>query len=97
MKIDTVADRTSEETTAARRIVHLRRGGTSVIVDLDATEVRRGDRVALRTRTGETLAKEIATMNVREVVLASMNPDYPPRHLARDQILWMARILWVSQ
>ncbi|MFS0797938.1 helix-turn-helix transcriptional regulator [Brevundimonas sp. 2P05AA] len=75
----------------------LYRPGDRVIVDLDATEVRRGDRVALRTRTGETLAKEIATMNVREVVLASMNPDYPPRHLARDQILWIARILWVSQ
>ncbi|SIT77829.1 alpha-galactosidase [Microbacterium sp. RU33B] len=36
MKIDTVADRTSEESAAARRVVHLRRGGTSVVVDLDA-------------------------------------------------------------
>ena len=75
----------------------LYRPGDRVIVDLDATDVRRGDRVALRTRSGETLAKEIASLTAREVVLASINPDYSPRALGRDQLLWMARILWVSQ
>ncbi len=75
----------------------LYRPGDRVIVDLDATDVRRGDRVALRTRSGETLAKEAALLGAREIVLASINPEYPPRTIARDQILWMARILWVSQ
>ena len=46
---------------------------------------------------GETLAKEIAALNGREVVLTSVNPHYEPRILPRDQIRWMARILWVSQ
>lgn len=73
------------------------RPGDRVIVDLDATEVRRGDRVVIRTAEGETLAKEIAALNGREVVLASVNPHYEPRILSRDQIRWMARILWVSQ
>jgi phage repressor protein C with HTH and peptisase S24 domain len=73
------------------------RPGDRVIVDLDATEVRRGDRVVVRTADGETLAKEIAALNGREVVLTSVNPHYEPRILPRDQIRWMARILWVSQ
>ena len=75
----------------------LYRPGDRVIVDLDASDVRRGDRVAVRTSGGETLAKEIAAMNARDVTLASINPAYPPRALPRRDILWMARILWVSQ
>jgi len=73
------------------------RPGDRVIVDLEASDVRRGDRVAVRTAQGETLAKEIAAMNAREVTLASINPAYPPRTLPRRDILWMTRILWVSQ
>ena len=75
----------------------LYRPGDRVIVDLEASEVRRGDRVAVRTANGETLAKEIASMNAREVTLASINPAYAARTLPRPEILWMARILWVSQ
>lgn len=73
------------------------RPGDRVIVDLDATEVRRGDRVVVRTADGETLAKEVAALNAREVTLTSLNPMYEPRILPRHQVLWMARILWVSQ
>ena len=75
----------------------LYREGDKVIVDREATDVRKGDRVVVRTIGGETLAKEIAAMNAREVTLASINPAYPPRALPRRDILWMARILWVSQ
>ncbi|MFC5388989.1 helix-turn-helix transcriptional regulator [Brevundimonas bullata] len=75
----------------------LYREGDKVIVDREATEVRKGDRVVVRTTGGETLAKEIAALNAREVTLASINPAYPPRALPRRDILWMARILWVSQ
>ena len=75
----------------------LYREGDKVIVDREATEVRKGDRVVVRTAGGETLAKEIAALNGREVVLASVNPHYEPRILPRGQIRWMARILWVSQ
>lgn len=75
----------------------LYREGDKVIVDREATEVRKGDRVVVRTAGGETLAKEIAAMNAREVTLASINPAYPPRPLPRRDIQWMARILWVSQ
>lgn len=75
----------------------LYRAGDRVLVDRDATRVRKGDRVVVRTGNGETLAKEIASLTARSVVLASINPAYPPRTLARADIQWMARILWVSQ
>lgn len=75
----------------------LYRDGDRVLVDRDRTDVRRGDRVVVRTRDGETLAKEIGAISGREVTLVSINPAYPPRTLARTDVAWMARILWVSQ
>lgn len=75
----------------------LYRAGDRVLVDRDATRVRRGDRVVVRTRGGETLAKEIGALGARAVTLTSINPAYPPRTLARSDVAWMARILWVSQ
>jgi phage repressor protein C with HTH and peptisase S24 domain len=78
-------------------MVPLYREGDRVIVDREATEVRKGDRVAVRTTGGETLAKQVAALTARVVTLASINPAYPPRTLARKDIVWMGRILWVSQ
>ena len=78
-------------------MVPLYREGDKVLVDQAATEVRRGDRVVVRTTTGETLAKELLSLSPKAVTLGSVNPAYPPRTLPRSEILWMARILWVSQ
>ncbi len=75
----------------------LYREGDHVIVDREASDVRKGDRVVVRTTGGETLAKELAALSSRSVTLASINPDYGPRTLPRADILWMGRILWVSQ
>jgi len=78
-------------------MVPLYRQGDRVLVDRDRTEVRKGDRVVVRTTTGETMAKEIASLTARSVTLASINPAYEPRVIPRKDIDWMARILWVSQ
>ena len=75
----------------------LYREGDKVIVDREASDVRRGDRVVVRTTGGETLAKEIASLTAKSVTLASVNPAYPPRAIPRADIVWMGRILWVSQ
>lgn len=75
----------------------LYREGDRVIVDPAASDVRKGDRVVVRTTGGETVAKELAAVNSRTVTLASINPAYPPRTLPRREVVWMARILWVSQ
>lgn len=75
----------------------LYREGDRVIVDREASEVRKGDRVVVRTTGGETLAKEVAALTARAVTLASVNPAYPPRTVPRNEIVWLGRILWVSQ
>jgi phage repressor protein C with HTH and peptisase S24 domain len=75
----------------------LYREGDRVIVDREASEVRKGDRVVVRTTGGETLAKEVAALTAKAVTLASVNPAYEARTLPRCEIVWMGRILWVSQ
>ena len=78
-------------------MVPLYREGDRVLVDRDAIQVRRGDRVVVRTVSGETLAKEVAAITAGSVTLASVNPAFEDRVLSRLDIVWMGRILWVSQ
>ncbi len=78
-------------------MVPVYREGDRIIVDREDGDVRRGDRVVVRTTGGETLAKQVAALTARAVTLASLNPAYPPRVVARPDIVWMGRILWVSQ
>ena len=73
------------------------REGDRIIVDREASDVRKGDRVVVRTSGGETLAKQVAELTARAVTLASINPAYEPRVVPRKDIVWMGRILWVSQ
>lgn len=78
-------------------MIPLYREGDRVILGADATDVRRGDRVVARTRSGETLAKEVAALTAKAVVLTSINPAYADRIVPRKDLLWIRRILWVSQ
>lgn len=82
---------------AGDSMVPLYREGDRVIVDREASDVRKGDRVVVRTTGGETLAKEVAAITPRMVTLTSVNPAYESRVVARRDIVWMGRILWVSQ
>ena len=75
----------------------LYRAGDRIVVDRAVGDVRKGDRVVVRTTDGETIAKEITALSARSVTLASINPNYPPRILPRRDIVWMGRIIWVSQ
>jgi phage repressor protein C with HTH and peptisase S24 domain len=73
------------------------RDGDVIVVSPAATNLRRGDRVVIRTAAGEVLAKELARMSANRVELQSLNADSPDRTLHRNEIAWMARIVWVSQ
>lgn len=72
------------------------RAGDIVIVQPGAS-VRRGDRVVVRTRAGEVMAKALGRRNEQSVELVSLNPAHPPRTLPTAEIDWIARILWASQ
>lgn len=72
------------------------RAGDVVIVQ-PGVSVRRGDRVVVRTRGGEVMAKVLGRRNEQSVELISLNPAHPPRTLPTADIDWIARVLWASQ
>ncbi|MCP2671624.1 helix-turn-helix transcriptional regulator [Maricaulaceae bacterium EIL42A08] len=74
----------------------LYRNGDRVVVAPDAPP-RRGDRVVVKTRDGEVMAKELGRVTANTVELISLNPDYYNRTLNTADIVWMARIVWASQ
>jgi phage repressor protein C with HTH and peptisase S24 domain len=74
----------------------LYRDGDRVIVSPSA-QVRRGDRVVVRSRGGEVMAKILARQTVRSIELHSVNPAFPPRTFDMKDVEWIARIIWASQ
>jgi len=74
----------------------LYRHGDKIIVARD-TPCRRGDKVVIKTRGGEVMAKILRQQGAQSIELLSFNPDHPARTLAFAEIEWMARIVWVSQ
>jgi phage repressor protein C with HTH and peptisase S24 domain len=68
-----------------------------VIVVSPGTPIRRGDRVAVKTRSGEVLLRELKRRTARSLELQSLNQSQPDRTLAAAEVQWIARIVWVSQ
>lgn len=77
-------------------MVPLYRDGDMVIVSPNAA-VRRGDRVVVKTREGEVLAKELKRRTAKTLELRSLNPEHPDRAFDMDQVQWIARIVWAAQ
>ena len=74
----------------------LYRDGDILIVEPGA-QVRRGDRVVVKTREGEVMAKIMARQSAKTIDLQSLNPEHPPRSLDMNDVEWVARIIWASQ
>lgn len=74
----------------------LYREGDRVIVS-PTEQVRRGDRVVVRTRQGEVMIKVLARQTAKTLELHSVNPDYLPRVVPVADVEWIARIVWASQ
>ena len=72
------------------------RDGELLIVSPQAP-ARPGDRVAAKTLEGELLIAELKDQNERTLELTPLDGGASPRVLAREEIAWMSRIIWVSQ
>jgi phage repressor protein C with HTH and peptisase S24 domain len=72
------------------------RNGDVILVSPSAT-IRRGDRVVVCTKAGEVMAKELKRKTPKSIELKSLNTQHPDRTLEAGDVLWIARILWVSQ
>lgn len=71
------------------------RDGDIVIVS-PAAPIRRGDRVVVRTASGEVLAKQLTRRSARRVELKSLNPAHADHSLDLRDVAWMHRIVWAS-
>lgn len=77
-------------------MVPVYREGDQIIVSPSA-QIRRGDRVVVKTKTGEVMAKQLGRKTANKVELNSLNPAHTARVMDMEDIEWMARIVWVSQ
>jgi phage repressor protein C with HTH and peptisase S24 domain len=69
----------------------------SIIVVSPAAQVRRGDRVVVKTKDGEVMVKELKRRTARAIELKSINPEHKERSFTAREVLWVARIVWASQ
>ena len=74
----------------------LYRDGTVIVVSPSAP-IRRDDRVVLRTRDGEVMARELKRRTAKSIELRALGPGQVERTLAVDEVRWIARIMWASQ
>ena len=72
------------------------RDGDRIMVSPLAS-VRRGDRVVVKTRAGEVMAKQMSRMTAQRIELKSFNPAFEERGFALNEIVFVHRIIWASQ
>jgi len=72
------------------------RDGDKLIVAPDS-EIRKGDRVIVKTTAGEVMVKEFQRRSLNQVELKSLNPACDDVILSPTDIAWIARVIWVSQ
>jgi len=72
------------------------RAGDVIIVS-PGTQVRKGDRVVVKTTDGEVLVKELQRKTAKSVELKSLNAQHKDRTVPMNEVVWIARVVWASQ
>ena len=68
-----------------------------IIVVSPSAQIRKGDRVVVKTKDGEVMAKELKRRTTKLLELQSLNASHADRSFAVQDIDWIARIVWASQ
>ena len=74
----------------------LYRDGDRLIVQ-PAADVRKGDRIVVKTIKGEVLIRELKRKSAMQLELVTLGAKSESRTLNTSEVVWIARILWVSQ
>ena len=74
----------------------LYRPGDTLIVD-PTTRIRKNDRVVVKLKSGEVTVKTLSKKTDTESELKSLNPKHENHTVKNNDIVWMARVVWVSQ
>ncbi len=73
------------------------RDGDRVIVSPASGNLRKGDRVVVKTHAGEVMAKELGRLTAQRIELKSFNPQFEDRSFALNEVAFVHRIIWASQ
>ena len=73
------------------------RDGDRIIVAPSSDNLRRGDRVVVKTHSGEVMAKVLGRMTAQRIELRSFNPQFEDRAFALSEVAFVHRIIWASQ
>ena len=68
-----------------------------IIVVSPGAQIRKGDRVVVKTNDGEVMVKELKRRTTKTLELSSLNPNHVDRTLPAADVDWIARIVWASQ
>jgi phage repressor protein C with HTH and peptisase S24 domain len=74
----------------------LYRDGDILIISPTAN-VRKGDRVVVRTTGGEIVAKELRRRSAKTLELAAFGAEAEDRVIPAEEISWVARVMWARQ
>jgi phage repressor protein C with HTH and peptisase S24 domain len=74
----------------------LYRDGDVLIISPTAS-IRKGDRVVVRTTSGEVLARELRRRSAKTLELASLIEGGEERVIPTEEVSWVGRIMWARQ
>lgn len=72
------------------------RDGDRILVSPSAP-AQRGDRVMVKTVAGQIMVMELARMTAQHVELKNCNPPSEEHTFARNEIVFIHRVIWASQ
>jgi len=81
---------------SGHQLAPIYRDGDRLVVS-PSLEARRGDRVVVKTRSGDMRVMQLAQRSAQKLVLAALNPDQPGLTVDLSELVWMSRIVWASQ
>jgi phage repressor protein C with HTH and peptisase S24 domain len=74
----------------------LYREGDIIIVS-PAAQIRRADRVVVKTADGEVMVKQLLRRTAKFVDLQSINDEHPNRSIPIEEVVVLHRVVWASQ
>ena len=68
-----------------------------ILVLSPTANVRRGDRVVVRKRAGEIVARELKRRTAKSLELAPLDRNGGDEIMPMDEVEWLARVMWARQ
>ncbi|NIX78172.1 S24 family peptidase [Microvirga terricola] len=74
----------------------LYRDGDILILSPTAN-MRKGDRVVVRTTNGDVLARELKRRSAKALELGPLTKDHEDRTIPAEEVSWVAKVMWARQ